>query len=322
MKTSRLLSLLACVLLALLAFGARAAAAAEPTVHQIYEAADRGDVRGAQAMIDEVIARHPNSARAHFVKAELAARARDAATGRAELQAAEKLAPGLPFAKPEAVSSLRAQLDRLSARAPAPAPAGRPATEARRMSGPPSGSGFPWGPVLLVAAAVIGVVLLLRRRSAPPSYAPPGASPYARDDAFGRAQPLYGPDGRPLGAQQPMPGYPQQTMPGYPQPQGGLGSGIVGGLATGLALGAGAVAAQEIGRRMFEHGSSPEGHRPPDPALPGHAPDAQSPLARDAGIGAFGADPGYDMGGQDFGLADGAGWDDAAPEGDGGDWDT
>jgi hypothetical protein len=118
MKTGRLFSLI--LLVALLAFtaGLRAQTAAEPTVHQIYQAAERGDVRGARAMIDEVLAQHPKSGKAHYVKAELAARDNDAATARSELATAEKLAPGLPFAKPEAVSALRAQVQRMSARAP------------------------------------------------------------------------------------------------------------------------------------------------------------------------------------------------------------
>src|SRR5689334_16353172 len=103
MKTSRLLSVLAWLLLVLFSAGLQAQTASEPTVHQIYETASRGDLRGAQSMVDEVIRHHPQSAKAHYVKAELATRAGDAGTARSELQAAEKLAPGLPFAKPEAV---------------------------------------------------------------------------------------------------------------------------------------------------------------------------------------------------------------------------
>ena len=69
-------------------------------------------------MIDEVITRHPGSAKAHYVKAELAARGNDAATARSELQTAEKLAPGLPFVQPAALSALRTQVERLSAATP------------------------------------------------------------------------------------------------------------------------------------------------------------------------------------------------------------
>jgi hypothetical protein len=319
MKTSRVLSIVAWLLLALFSAGLRAQTAAEPTVHQIYQAASGGDLAGAQSMIDEVIRRHPQSAKAHYVKAELATRAHDGATARSELQTAEKLAPGLPFAKPEAVSALRSQVERLGTaggRTPAAVPQH---SDARRMGGSPvagAGGGFPLGGLLLVAVLVGGVFLLLRRRrpasyDAPPDYAAPPAGPYARDDAFGRG---YGP------------GYPP---PGYgpygPAPaQGGMGSALARGLGTGLAIGAGAVAAQEIGRRMFEHGQDGSAHLQDAPPL-GHGGDnAHTSLAQDAGLGALGGGVEPDLGGQDFGIADNGGWDDAGGGLDdlgGGDWD-
>lgn len=320
MKTSRLFAAFAWALLMLFALGLRAETAAEPTVHQIYQAADRGDLRGARSMIDEVLARHPKSGKAHYVKAELAARGGDAATARSELQQAEKLAPGLPFAKPEAVSALRSQVDKLAARAPAPRPAPMP-PDARRVSGPPAGAGgggFPFGALLVGIVLVVGVVLLLRRRRAAQAPTLPARGPFTRDDAFGRG-PLYGPGGQPATPQQAgYGGYPAQPA------QGGMGSTIAGGLAAGLAMGAGAVAAQEIGRRMFDHGQ--DGRHLQDPSaggVPPHDPQSQSPLARDAGIGAFDPASSYDMGGQDFGIADDGGWDDAgAADAGGGDWDT
>jgi uncharacterized protein len=324
MKTSRLLSVLAWLLLVLFSAGLRAETATEPSLHQIYETASRGDLRGAQTMIDDVIRRHPQSAKAHYVKAELAVRQRDAATARSELQAAEKIAPGLPFAKPEAVSALRSQVDRLGT-ADATTPAVRPQrNDARRMGASPveaSGGGFPLGGVLIAAVVVGGLFLLLRRRRQPQydprgpagyGQAPGNPNPYARDDAFGRG---YGP------------GYPPQ--PGYdpyaPGPaQGGMGSSLARGLGTGLAVGAGVVAAEEIGRRMFDHGRDGSTHLQ-DPPLAGGA-NANSPLAHDAGVDAFGGAPDPDLGGQDFGIADNGGWDDGGGAGGfdevgGGDWD-
>jgi hypothetical protein len=100
-----------------------------------------------------------------------------------------------------------------------------------------------------------------------------------------------------------------------PAPTGGLGASVAGGLAAGLAMGAGAVAAQEIGRRMFEHGheAQPRG-ADPSPALP-HGDASHSQLARDAGIGAF--EPAQQPQGlQDFGEP---GWDDAGGADAGGD---
>jgi len=322
MKTSRVLSVLAWLLLVLFSAGLRAQTATEPTVHQIYQTASRGDLAGAQAMIDDVIRRHPQSAKAHYVKAELATRAHDAGTARSELQAAEKLAPGLPFAKPEAVSALRSQVERLGAagnRSPAPVPQ---RSDQRRMGASPvqaTGGGFPLGGLLLGVVIVGGLFLLLRRRRPaaydappPPAYGPAPANPYARDDAFGRG---YGP------------GYPP---PGYgpygPAPaQGGMGSALARGLGTGLAFGAGAVAAEEIGRRMFEHGHDGSTHLQDAPAV-GHGGDnAHTSLAQDAGLDALGGGVDPNMGGQDFGIADNGGWDDAGGGFDdvgGDDWNT
>jgi len=54
MRIHRFLALLASLLLTLSAPGLHAQPQAEPSLHQIYEAANRGDVRSALAMVDEV----------------------------------------------------------------------------------------------------------------------------------------------------------------------------------------------------------------------------------------------------------------------------
>ena len=151
--------------------------------------------------------------------------------------------------------------------------------------------------LLLLAVAVAVIFKLLRR----PPAAPAPASPYARDDAFGRPDPAWGS------------GYPQQPgAPGMPPPSSGLGGAVAGGLATGLAIGAGAAIAQEFGRRAFEHGHEGQPGHLAD-AAPAHIDQSHSQLARDAGIGAV--DPATDPNA----LGDFAdpGWDDAG--GGGGD---
>ena len=82
----------------------------EPTLKQVYEAAQAGRLEQAQAMMQQVLVAHPNSAKAHFVQAELSARQGQLGRARDSLATAEKLAPGLPFAKQEAVQALRSQL--------------------------------------------------------------------------------------------------------------------------------------------------------------------------------------------------------------------
>ena len=89
-----------------------------------------------------------------------------------------------------------------------------------------------------------------------------------------------------------------------------MGSTIGRGLATGLAVGAGALAAEEIGRRMFGHQEQPLGHS-------GVLPESERGLL-DPGVNA-------NMGGQDFGIGDAGSWDDGGSQdagGGGGDWDT
>jgi Tfp pilus assembly protein PilF len=80
--------------------------AQDATVQQVYQAAEAGKLIEAQAMMDKVLQAHPNSGKAHFVKAELLARQGKNAEAAKELATAERLAPGLPFAKPQAVQKL------------------------------------------------------------------------------------------------------------------------------------------------------------------------------------------------------------------------
>lgn len=81
-----------------------------PTVDQIYLAEQAGRLDEAQRMISQVLAAHPSSAKAHYVQAEVYARAGKLSQARSELAAAERLQPDLQFAKPRAISELRAQL--------------------------------------------------------------------------------------------------------------------------------------------------------------------------------------------------------------------
>jgi uncharacterized protein len=84
----------------------------EPTVKQVYQAAENGHLDQAHEMIARVLKAHPESAKAHFVAAEINARQQNYGLARDELKEAEKLAPGLPFAKPDAVSKLKRELAR------------------------------------------------------------------------------------------------------------------------------------------------------------------------------------------------------------------
>jgi len=212
----------ALLLAACASFSLSAAADADPSLSQVYETAGSGHLAQAEQMIAQVLRDHPDSAKAHYVAAELYAKDGQTGHARQEFQTAEQLAPGLPFARPDAVRALRAEL---SAGSGAVA-AGAPVDHAVRASG------FPFGLILGVGVLVAIVFMILRRRR----------------QAYGMQYPGSGPAGG-------FDGYRGYPGGGYP-PQGGMGSGIVGGLASGLAVGAGIVAGEEIAERLFDGGSS------------------------------------------------------------------
>ena len=306
---------------ALLGFGLVMAqtAPADPTLKQIYEAAQAGQLDKAQTMVQQVLVLHPNSAKAHFVQAELFARQGQLPKAREALAAADKLAPGLPFAKSEAIQSLRAQLD---AKGSPPAVKNQPGssfgavTPAKPAAAP---ANLPWGMILLGGGAAIALVVFLIRRKPAQTFTPP--MPYANPGSNPGAMPgggLNGPQTFGMGAgnapSSPVYGQPQGQAPGQPygQPPAGSGMGgrLAGGLATGLAVGAGMMAAQAIGKTLT--GNNENGNRPAD-----GGGNNQQPLTNNG--------PGNnDMGGQNFGVEDNASWDDAGAGGDvgGGDWDT
>ena len=305
-RSGFLTAVLAAFALALFALGASAQDArspsSEPTVAQIYQAANTGNLARANSMIDEVLKAHPTSAKAHYVKAELAAREGKADVAKQELATAEKIAPALPFAKAESVQALRNQLSNTNASANANAVTTQPRT-ARQMGAadaPASSASrsFPWGTLAIVAAIVlVGVAVLRRRTSAMASVASDGYG----GAAYG-SNPVYPPGGGAV-----PPGY----APGYPQQQPSMGSSIARGVGTGLAMGAGMVAAEEIGRRMFGQGEA-------------HAAGLNTPSLDQIDDG-MRRNLNSDMGGADFGTNDGGGWDGGGggdAGGGGGDWDT
>ena len=86
------------------------AATPEPTMHQIYEAATTGQLDKAQEMITQVLANHPKSAKAHWVQAEVYAKANNTNSARSEVLEAERLNPGLTEISAKAVRQLKSEL--------------------------------------------------------------------------------------------------------------------------------------------------------------------------------------------------------------------
>jgi uncharacterized protein len=247
--------------------GAPQAATAEPTVSQVYEAAHSNHLAQAEQMINQVLTDHPQSGKAHYVAAEVYARAGNYARARSELATAEQLAPGLPGENPSSVAELRSELS--SARVP----------PAFAVSRPHESNGLPWGFIILVVLA-IGVVWLIARRRAQmyrPTYMGNMPPPVP-------GQPGYSPGG---------PGMGPGPYPGYP---GGGGSGLMGSLGTGLAVGAGVAAGEELIHHVLD-GNHPTG------GIIGNANADELGSAPPANS---------DMGGHDFGVNDSGSWDDSS----------
>lgn len=151
------------------------------------------------------------------------------------------------------------------------ATATRTVTESQRPN-------IPWGTVIMIGLIVVSIMLFISARRR--------AAMQAQPSVFANTAPPFG--------------------SGYgPAPTGGMGSSILGGLATGAAIGAGMVAGEALANRLMdghdEHSSN------------GSHPDMSNVNS--------------DMGGNDFGLNDSSSWDSGSSGdfgggdfGGGGDW--
>lgn len=243
-----------------------AAVAAEPSIDMVYQQAQAGHMETALNEMAVVLQNHPNSAKAHYVYADLLAKSGQFDRAQAELSQAENLAPGLPFVtRPGAVAELKQVI---ATRGHVTNPATRQAENST-----------PWGLIFLMGGlALLLVIWLARRQAAQNAMAMP---------------PQYGNGYYPPGA------VPMGGVPPYYPGGGGMGSGLMGSLATGAALGAGMVAGEALASHLID-GNHTSGN-------PGVAPQE-----------------GYnDMGGQDFGIGDSGSWDSGGGGGGiggGGDW--
>ena len=236
------------------------AAFAEATLPEVYQAVQSGQMAKADAMMKEVLQNHPNSAKAHYVAAELYLKEGKLEVARNHFIKAQNLAPGLPFAQPESVQKLQVQLA---------SGAGIPAASQTSIFSNP----LFWG---LIAILVIGVIIVMKRRKAEAVqvYNAPSAG-------------YPGTPGGPAG----YPGGP--GGPGYPgAPAGGMGSGLMGSLATGAALGAGMYAGQALASNLM--GGRDGGHSNADHNANSNMNQVGGPASLDP----------------NFGVRDASSWDD------------
>ena len=230
-KRLRLIAGLLVMLAGMLAWG-YGYAAGDPSMHQVYQAAQAGRMGEAQAMMDQVLRDHPNSAKAHYVEAQLLAKQGRSSVASSELATAERLAPGLPFAKASAVQELQQEIASPGARRISRGHAAQYGLS----------SGFSLGMILLGIALITALVYfarsLMQRNQAVMTAG--GAAP-----GSGNVVTAYG-----------APGF---AGPIGPAAGSGIGSRIAGGLATGAALGAGMVAGEALMRHFTGGGSAVPG---------------------------------------------------------------
>ena len=210
---------------------------AEATLPEVYKAVQSGQMAKADTMMKEVLQNHPNSAQAHYVAAELYLNEGKVEVARNHFIKAQNLAPGLPFAQAESVQKLQVQLS-----------SGAGGSVAGSSPSSIFSNPIFWG---LIAILVVGVIIVMRRRKAQavqvynaPSAGYPGAP------------------GTP-GGPTPYPGGPA-GYPGAPA-AGGMGSGLMGSLATGAALGAGMYAGQALASSLM--GGHDSGHQNTNPNM-------------------------------------------------------
>ena len=197
---------------------------AEPTLPEVSQAIQSGQLGKADAMMREVLQNHPNSAKAHYIASELYLKEGKLDAARNAFVQAENLAPGLPFAQPDSVQKLQAQLR--AGTAPVATNAGAESIFTSPIF---------W---VLIAILVAGIVFFMRKRPQPVQVynAPSAAYPSAPG----------------------TPGSPAGYPPGYPPAaQGGMGGGLMGSLATGAALGAGMVAGQALASHLMGGNNQP-----------------------------------------------------------------
>ena len=262
-------------------YTAPAFAEEDASMHQVYLAAEAGKFNEAQAMMDKVLRDHPNSAKAHFVEAELLAKQGQLSNAAAELKTAEQLQPGLPFAKPEAVQHLKSRIASASTGAASPNNAGQ------AIQGAVKNWMLPVLLFLVMGLIILLIVLIIGRRNA-------------------KTVPTNSYAGNAPGSNMPPAGAGGGSVMGQPA-GGGMGSGLMGNLATGAALGAGVVAGEALMHHFID------GDRNNTTAEPHND---SSPWNRSANLSDT-----DDMGGTDFGIEDTSSWDDdSAGDGGGDDW--
>jgi hypothetical protein len=264
------------------------AAMALPSAEDVQAATQRGDYAGAERLMREVLTAKPDSARGHYVLAEILAHERRFGDAAEHTRRARSLDPAIKFTDPAKFQAFEALIEReqrseagaTQPRGTAVAPMAR-AEPMRQASGPGLGTIF-----LLIGGLIIFIMLVsawMRRRTA---MQPPMAMSTA--GGYGAA---------------PM-GYPPGGMGG---PMAGGGPGLMG---VGLAA-AGGVAAGMLAEKLL-HGHDDDNYRRGDGGASA-APGGMIPGSFEDNSAA------NDLASRDVDFGSGDGWGGGRAGGGGGD---
>ena len=265
-----------------------------PSLDAVQAEVGKGNYAQAEQMMREVVAAKPNSARAHYVYAEILAHDRRFDEAAEQAQLARQIDPALSFTQPAKFKAFADLLEReqAAARRAATASNERAAAPMVREAAPAPASGGVPGWIWVLGIGIVGFAawrLFGARRPAPYAAAMAPAAPMAG------AAPGYGP------------GYGAGPAYGQPGMQPGGGSGLLG---TGLAV-AGGVAAGMLAEKLIEGhrgaGAAAAGPGGFAPGMVDGAP-ADNPAARE-----------LEQRPIDFGSGDGWGGGDAGGGDSGGD---
>jgi uncharacterized membrane protein YgcG len=236
------------------------AAFALPTVANVEAAVQKGDYAQAESMMREVVAAKPDSAKGHYIYAEILAHNGRFAEASQQAALARQNDPSIGFTQPDKFRDFEQLLNREQARR-ASSSAVRPSSTTAAAPALPQRvqeqrSGLP-GWIWIVGIGVVGYLVfrMVSRNRAASAMAGPGyGTPYA---------PGYGPSGGPGGPN----GGPGYGQPGYGQPGYGPGYGPgvgpapssgPGMMGVGLAA-AGGVAAGMLAEKFLERGHEGQG---------------------------------------------------------------
>jgi uncharacterized protein len=253
----------------------------DATMHQVYLAAEAGNFNEAQSMMDKVLRDHPDSAKAHFVEAELLAKQGLFSNAGVELNTAESLQPGLSFAKPQVLQNLKNRIASASNGAMQPNMAGQSIASNVKN----------WMPSVFLILGIGLIIFLIGFMSRRNSRMIP-ANNYAGNAPSPNIPPV-GTSGA-------------GSVMGQPT-TGGMGSGIMGSLASGAAMGAGVVAGQALMNHFIDGNKNIVSSETPRLDT--------SPWTTSSNINET-----DDMGGTDFGITDASSWDDDGTSDGSDDW--